>query len=441
MSKQSPEQEARSKYLESKKILVMDSSTSKSTIRKVLTEMGAKNTNLEIVENFSDAVAALQKTQHTIVWADQKGDNKEGRTGFDLFNELKKIHPDRLSTVFVIMGDNESSSLAAKAAEEDCDAYIVRPFTYDVLQKKIEEILKIKIKPTEYMKQVEAAKALIESKKNDDALTLLTKIKTLDPSPFLAVYYEGIVHKLKGNTAEAEKLFTEATQINPEHYKSFAALFEIKFEKKLFKDAFDLNLKLFTDFPTNPKYIPKFMWLAVYHKKLEDIVSFYDSFALMEHLDEGITTSIAAGMIICGKSLIAQNNINDAVEAFKKADSISKGKQIILREIISALIFAGAESQAKPYYTKASEEVRNSKEVFLAEIQNMINTKVDPTHIMTRCQDAIKLGHKHPSIYENLLKYSVALKRSNAVIDDLLGNAVQAFPDKKEFFEKLAKGS
>lgn len=441
MANPTPEQLAYAKYLESKKILVMDTSTSKSTIRKVLVEMGAKNSNLEMVENYSDAVAVLKKNQHTIVWTDQKGDGKEGRTGFDLFNELKNIHPDRLRTIFVIIGDNESSSFAAKAAEVDCDAYIIRPFTFDVLQKKMEEILKIKIKPTDYMKEVEAAKAKIENKNYDEALAILTKAKTLDSSPSLAIYYEGVVSKLLGKNDDAEKFFIEATKLNPGHYKSYAALLELKFEKKLYNDAFDINLKLFTDFPTNPKYIPRFLWLAVYHKKLEVIISFYDSFALMENLDDSVTTSVAAGMVICGKSLIAQNNLNDALEAFNKAYTISKGKQIIIKEILAALLLAGADSQAKSYYTKASEEIRNSKEVFLAEIQNMTNTRVDPSHILARCQAAIKLGHKHPMLYENLIKHSVALKRSNAVIDDLLNTAVQIFPEKKDFFEKLAKGS
>ncbi len=440
MTKLIPEQEQQIKFLENRKVLIMDTSTSKITIRKIMSQMGTKATNLDLVDNYTDAFEALHKSKHEILWTDYKIESDVSKNGFDLYKDFKQIHPNRLETIFILMSDNNSAALASRAAEEDCDAFLVRPFTFEVIEKKICDILKAKVQPTDYTKMVETAKMMIEQKKWDEANVLIDKAFSLDPTPALAHYYKGVIQKNKQDIDGAEKSFETAVQLNKEHYKSIAGIFEIKAEKKQYQVAYEIALRLFRDFPANPRYIPKLIWLAVYHKKFEDILSFYDAFSVINPLDDVAITSVAAGMIICGKELLTQKQILEAVEVFKKADTISKSKPSIIREIITSFLNAGADKLAQPYYTKTTIEVRNSIEVLLAEIHQMVNTNVEPINIMTRCQDALKLGHKHQFIYETMIKYSVVLKRSNSIIDDLVSSASVIFPDKKIVFEKLAKG-
>ncbi len=423
-------------YLANKRGLILDtSSTSRPAIRKILSSFGMKSNNIEIVESFKDAEEKINSLKPEVVFCEYE---LQKQTGIDLFNIFKKVQQNRMTSTFILMSDKNSPAIASQAADEDTDALIIRPFTFDDLQKNFIDVLIQKIKPSKYNEVIESGKVLYAENKFQEALVTFTKAKSLDPKPALACYYIAKSYIGLNEYEKAEKTFHEGLNLLSNHYKCLTGVFELLIESKKNIDAYKTGKILFEKYPTNPKYIPKMIWLTIYNKKYEEILDLCETIQTLENPDSTLCSNIAAALVICGKSFLMNNNKADAIIAFQKAEKAAKGKSKIIKEIIINLLNAEMTKEAQEFISRAPDDVKSSNEVLLGEFLYLVKQGTS-TNILQQAQNLLKQGLKDYPIFEQALKCSVELKRSNAVIEDLLSNATQAHPSKKEHLESLIK--
>ena len=116
-----------SKWMEDHKVLIVDPSvTSRSTIGRTMTTLGLKATQLIMVNSYVEAEAAIEKQNPRMIIADY---DLGKRCGLDLLQRQRQVSGVPVSeTFFILVTGNTSQSAVAKAAEEDVDSFIIKPF-------------------------------------------------------------------------------------------------------------------------------------------------------------------------------------------------------------------------------------------------------------------------------------------------------------------------
>ncbi|MEW6056494.1 MAG: response regulator [Bdellovibrionota bacterium] len=431
-SSQTIQPEKLREYLADKKALVFDySSASRATVRKILGVFQVKPGNIDAADNYQEAQEKLKTKQPQVIFCDYELGGKQ--TGLDFFQMVKEIYPSRLDTVFILISERNSDALASQVAEQEVDAMVVRPFTHASLEKKFLEVMSSKVAPSKAQVLIEAGKALLAAKKYDESLKSFQQVNPQDPQSSSALYYQSLVCKALGKPKEQQRLLEEGLKRNPIHYKCLCGLFEVMMEIEEYKKAYGICSTLNQNHPVNPSRIPDFVWLSVVNGEYEDIMNYYQIFTELDAPDDTILTYISAGLVICGKYFLRQSNESNALAAFQKASTVSKNKVSILKEIIITLFKAGMMQPANEYLSRASDEVRHSSEILIAELEGIEKT-ASIEHVVQRCLELLKQGVKTEKVYELAIQGSRQMNRPANSIQELVDEASLAFPQSKQKF-------
>ncbi|MGZ3709582.1 MAG: response regulator, partial [Bdellovibrionota bacterium] len=120
-----------SKFLAVNSVVIADSSsTSRSYLANLLVKMGAKTSSIGLASSFEDALEEIARVKPKIIICDY---DLEKRCGLDLLQEQRKQNPDAKDRLFILVTGNSSQTAVARAAEEDVDTYIIKPFTAETL--------------------------------------------------------------------------------------------------------------------------------------------------------------------------------------------------------------------------------------------------------------------------------------------------------------------
>src|SRR5690349_6009690 len=125
--KPNSEAAAFAKYLEGRKILIADTSASaRSGLYRVLTDLGAKPHQITLVNSFKQAGEQIAQIKPHLVIAEY---DLGRRCGLDLLQNQRSQKPEETKQmIIVVVTSNTSQSAVARAAEEDIDAYLIKPF-------------------------------------------------------------------------------------------------------------------------------------------------------------------------------------------------------------------------------------------------------------------------------------------------------------------------
>ena len=422
-------------FLSRRKALIFDyASGARTTVRKLLTTHGMPAKNISSADSYEEALEKLATLKPQIAFIDYE--LKAGQNGLDFFKAFKALHPNRVETLFFLISEKGSDSLASRIAEEEVDSLVVRPFTYVSFEELFLEIVVTKIKPTDYLKIIEEGKTLLAANKAQEALTLFAKAKTLDPKPGLACYHEGMAYKALNQLDKMRACFEEGLETDPIHYKCLFGLFDLLMEAKDHKAAYAIGAKINQNHPINPNRIPDFVRLSVVNKYYDDILNYYQIFATLDESDANIALYIAAGLVICAKALLKSGNVKDALNALTKAETVCQKKPSVLKEILLTLFSGEQFDEAERRLSKYPDEVKNAPEILVAEL-TALEKRAQPAQILQRCLDVIKQGVKQFQIYDIAIKQSVTLKRGKSTIEELIQDAGAAFPDKTNHFQNL----
>jgi two-component system, chemotaxis family, chemotaxis protein CheY len=115
-------------------MVVDDFSTMRRIVRNILKQLGF--TNIEEAEDGSVALEKLKEGEFQFVITDW---NMPNMTGLDLLKSIRGNERLKDIPVLLVTAEAEKENVV-QAAQAGVNDYVVKPFTADVLQKKIDRI-------------------------------------------------------------------------------------------------------------------------------------------------------------------------------------------------------------------------------------------------------------------------------------------------------------
>jgi CheY-like chemotaxis protein len=424
-------------YLSDKRIVIADpSATARTGIFNIMSSLGAQKNLMTLANGFRQAAEQIAQTKPHLVLAEYELGK---RCGLDLLQTQREQNPkESKNMVFVVITGNTSQTAVARAAEEDIDAYILKPFTADMVRKTIMKAALAKINPSEYVQTIEAGKKKLESASFEEAEQLFVKALTMDPQPSLACYYLGQTKFLREVMDEARGNYSKGLEFNKIHYKCSIGLYELLMKQKEHAQAYEVVKRISQYFPANPKRLGEVLRLAIMNAKYEDVERYYSIFCNIDDRDETLIKYVCAALVVCGRYYLSNGARSRALELFQKAAATSAGRAKILKEIVQALIDFGLAKECRTFLDKFPPDAQITEEYWLLQFY-VVNVEGDPNIIIEMGRGLIQKGIKDEKLYAIMIQRSKENKLDRAV-ESLLHSAVSLFPDKKEYFEKLSAG-
>ena len=185
-------------------LLIQPSACFLSSMTTSLVVLGAKKENIHFALRFEDAETLVNQFRPLVLITEhQIGD----KFGLDLIDRMDNLvgEPNRVA---IMATRNSSESAVAEAAEEQIDAYILKPFSMGEFQTKVYDTIKRKSRPTDYLNLIRRGRGYLINKEYKQAFEQFSNAKSKSSKPSLAHYYCGVLqeHFLLPESAESDLL-------------------------------------------------------------------------------------------------------------------------------------------------------------------------------------------------------------------------------------------
>jgi len=414
------------------RFLIADPSSSRKSFRALLSELRVRPNQITIAEMASDAQELTDKIRPHVIIA-------ESTLGVQVCLELLRKQTENLPTephAFFLVSTQNSNSLVTSAADENIDAVLLKPFTYGSIRDRLLEVMTQKLFPSPYTSTLRLGREALLAGDRKKALQEFERAKTLDAAPALACAQLGEIFQQDGDHEAAIQQFQEGLKFNDKHFRCLIGIVESHTTLKDHVSAYRFARQLVQHHTIPLKRIPEMIRLSVLNQQFEDVVGFYETTTSLETLDETLSIYLSAGLVICGLYFLRRKDTPSAISAFRKAEIAAKQQPRILKRILEALISAGLESEMKAFLSRVPDEVRNSVEIRIAQIESLEKSGSIPKAL----EETLGMlnSSKSDKLYEIAIRLSVKLGRKESLVEDLVWRAGEAFPDKRDVFSSLA---
>lgn len=133
--------EAQVNYSQLRALVIDDFSGMRNALKLTLSNFGM--TKIDLASSAADAIFKLRNKQYDIILCDFN--LGEGRDGQQLLEELRHCGLIQLKTAFIMVTAESVYEKVAATAELAPDDYMIKPFSADVIQNRLENILRRKL--------------------------------------------------------------------------------------------------------------------------------------------------------------------------------------------------------------------------------------------------------------------------------------------------------
>ena len=427
--------EAFAQFIKDKVILIADASgVSRSNLAKVFNSLGVKGSSMSLVGTYEEAETAIVEKKPQVIVCDYDLGSK---CGLDLLQKQRFNSAESKDHLFILVTGNTSQSAVARAAEEDVDTFILKPFTADGLKKSIIKAAISKKHPSKYLDTIEKGKADLAAGKMDEAQLKFAMAIPLDPTPSLAHFYYGQVNLMKSALKDAEGSYSKGLNFNKIHYKCMVGMYELLMSQKRNDDAYGVVKRMSHYFPANPQRLTAVLRLAITTGNYQDVERYYQIFTKIDDRNDEIIKYICAALVVCGKHYLNSNYPGRALELFQKAAVSASGRTKVLREIISALVDRGMIGETDAYMKRFPGDTRGAADYLTCQM--LITDKTGAaTVVVEKARQIISKGVHDPMIYKILIRRSMEVGLRPAA-EELIRAASTKWPNEKAEFSELMK--
>jgi len=422
-------------YIKDKRFLIVDSNkTDRSAISRVLSELGSSQSNVKITGNFKDAENLLLEFNPNIIITEYLLDNQ---CGLELVFKQRELINSTRDYLFVVVTRDATENSIAEAAEEDVDAFILKPLTVNKIRKYLIDSVKLKVIPDEYKTKIESAKKFKSEGDYENAIEELKAALTLSSKPTLAHYYLGLIYLETRSYEDAHEHFKAGLKINPSHYRCMNGLCEYYSQTDQSKIAYDFAKQISLIYPVSPLRLESFIHLAIETKQFTDIEGFYESYTKLKFKSQTLQRTMSSALIVVGKAHLRNDLRDQASEHFKKAVSASDKDGEVLFSIVHELTRFKLTDEANFFLKMFPYGKRSTIEYVCSEFV-IFESQNSSADVLERGRKLILKDMVDPLIYRILIGH--AKKEGHArFAENLVEEASKKFPSrKKEFNDFLA---
>jgi tetratricopeptide (TPR) repeat protein len=142
-----------------------------------------------------------------------------GMSGLDLLRRLR-ARPETRGLPFIMITGEKNEAAVAEACEAQVDAYLVKPFTAQALQEKIEGLLAARRRPSPIDQALEEGERLVAQGRAQDALERYRQALSLNPRSPRTLYAMGLAHEALDQTEQALECYRQAVELSPRFVKA-----------------------------------------------------------------------------------------------------------------------------------------------------------------------------------------------------------------------------
>lgn len=362
-------------FLETNEVLIVDKNpSSRNRLLKTVFELGAQRHMIHTCGNLMEAEYFISTRQIGVVLSDYY---IGGGSGFDLFKIVRAKYPEKKDLCLILVTANISQTAVAKAAEEDVDSFIIKPYTIQSIQENLTSTIMQKVQPSEYLKKVDEAKTLLSAGKFDEAIAILKTASHLHSKPSLALFYIGQAEYIKNHYKEATNSYNEGLNFNSIHYKCLVGLYEIFLKEEKFNEAYIIVKKIAKYFPANPDRLSQIVRLAIRTGNFQDMQMFYEIYTSLDERSQALTNYLGAGMFIAGKYNLLNNSPETALKYFDNIAVSCSEFTKFLRAIIDLLIQHRMPEEAEKYLSRFPSEAREHEDFLVGQYLVESQTSLD----------------------------------------------------------------
>jgi two-component system chemotaxis response regulator CheY len=421
-------------YVNQSRVLITDtSSASRVRLANTLSELGIQSSKITLADSFEAGEEAMRTLKPRLVICDY---TLGGKSGLDLLQaQRSEFKENEDACVFILVTGNSSQTAVARAAEEDVDSFILKPYTLETLRAGLVNAVIAKIRPSQYLLTIREGKKILFSGDATAALKKFEEAIQLDSSPTLAYYYRAQCQGLLNVLEKAETSYEEGLNLNKIHYKCLIGLFDLLSEQKRHDQAYGVVKKIAQYFPANPKRLASVLRLAIITENYDDMEGYYRTFTTIDGRTDELVRYMCSALIVCGKHYLIRKHRAKAVEVFEKAAVTCAGQIQFLKFIIETLVEFQLTDQAMAFFTRyrsadpASDMTKTLEYIVTAE-------KGTLSQSLEKGRALLKSGVKHPLVYRALIKTCVDSGLEDTGVD-LAQYAVKTWPDKASEFLNL----
>jgi two-component system chemotaxis response regulator CheY len=426
-------QKAFATYVTDRRILVADpSSGSRTSVVRILRELGAKASNLTTSPSFDGAIADLDSMKPNIVITDY---NLGKQGGLRLMQRLRKHYPNPRDTLFILVTSNCRESSIAEAAEEDVDGYILKPFSVEIFRDNFLKAAYAKINPSSYQLQIQEGKAALLAQNAEKAEIFFETALTLVERPILAHYYHGQSCVMSKKYPRAEKSYLQGLALNELHYRCLRGMLELHVLRGETSQAYPIARMIVEHYPISPGLLGQVLRLAVKTGGFEDIDDYYLVYTHLDERSPELVKVMGAALIVAGRFHLGKRHLPRAVELFKRALITTARGPGTFREIVNALLKANQPGLANQFLKEYPPADRGSRDYQVLDLQ-ILNALGTRSQVINIARDLITQGAQEIEVYEIVIKRSLEAGYKDSA-EDYAHQASKAYPALKERFMAL----
>lgn len=423
-------------FVSEKRILIADVNQSiRSSISKTLSDLGAKPNHIHLASNFAEAAEQIRVNSPEIVITDYHLDR---RYGLELIPIHREVRPDLNERLFILVTSNSDESVVAEAAEEDVDAFILKPFTVASIRYYLVRAGLSKASPSHYRDELNRGRQLLQANQYKEALEVFSKATELDESPALACYYMGQSYDKLGKLDLTEQSYKNGLIFNEIHYKCSAALFDHYAAHNRPADAYAVMKKMTRYFPISPQRLSKTIELAVRTQNFDDIVQYYTVFTNLDERRDELRKCVCAALVVGAMFQLRHRHSDVALDLLQKATATAAGSSMILREIVQILINFNLAEPAAMFLKRFPPETQQGADYLCAEfaLLNLIGGVED---IIVRGRKLLSDGIQDPLLHRIMIRREKEAGHADTA-ETLCTEALSIWPDQEESFQKALQG-
>lgn len=388
-------------FISGKKILVADGNQSiRASLSAALSELGAKSSQIGLASGFEDALSQIRVTAPQIIITDY---NLDKNFGLELIPVQRESRPKVEERLFVLVTGNAAESVVAEAAEEEVDAYILKPFTSSSIRFYLARAALAKLQPTGYQRELMRGRELLGQGKYEEALVAFSAALELHDSPSLACFYMGQSHDRLGNPDPTEQSYRNGLIFNEIHYKCSTALFDFYVAKGKSAEAYQVIKRIAQHFPISPQRLTKTIELAVRTQSFDDIGHYYSIFSQLDERREDLRKTVCAAMVVAAMFRLRKSETAPALELLQKAAITAAGSPIVLREIVMTLANAKLLEAADAFLKRFPPETRTGAD-FLCSDFALVNQTAGIEEIIMRGRKLLRDGIQDPFLHRIMIQ-------------------------------------
>jgi CheY-like chemotaxis protein len=412
-------------YLKDCEIVIADkSSASRRRLVKTLVDMGASRQKVHSIAHYSEAIEVMDSKKPKLVLSDFA---MNGGSGFDLFKYYRENFPDEKQSVLILVTSNISQSAVAKAAEEDVDSFIIKPYTVQSLEKSLINTVIAKLYPSSYIQKIEEGKEKLFAADYEGAMVCFDEALPMNKKPSLALFYHGQAKYFLELSDEAQDDYKKGLEINNIHFKCQIGLYEIFKKDGKLNEAYDVVKNIAKYFPANPERLKEVIHLAIKTEHYLDIEIYYDLFTGLDERSDDLINYVCSGMYVCGKYLFGLGEETKARAIYEKTAISAAGTSKFLKAMVITLVENNVHEDAQKLLSRFGSGADDESDYLISSyLANSADMEV--TEKISKGMELFNKGHKHPDCVTILID-SLREDGSDKKANDFQEEANHTWPD------------